>query len=283
MRLSDAAAYFDNQVCADAFNPLVTFKAQLDLFDDSKRDGTTGARRIITVADSVVMPASGAITVGNQTFLVGGDHEDVFFGSVVRRSLALQRGEAANIKTLAEAAAGTTGLATFASKIWVKDNKEVDQTSRMFPFFDIFLPSSTPGARNRVILLGGLFHLVRTIFKSAGGFTTAECNELTDTQPQTITYVDRSGQAYNAATDQTTALTAVVALALVMRFEDFYERLSSEAPKNLPGDLCLAIAKSLVAAPGTGDMWTSAAGVNYRVQTVSDDGSTSWLLHSRRA
>lgn len=283
MRLTDAAAYFDQQVCTDAFTPFGTFKAQLDLFDDSKRDGTTGARRILSVASDVVVPASGAIILGGHTFILGGDHEDVFAGSVIRRKYTMQEVETASIKTLAQAAAGLAGTATFASKIWVKDIKEVDQTSRMFPYFNVFLPSSTPAARRSVVMLGTLFYMVRATFESAGGFTTAECNELTDTQPQTVAYVDRSGQVYDPATDKVGALTTVNALALVIRFEDYYERLSTEAPKNQPGDVCLAIAKSLVTAPGTGDEWTSAAGVLYRVQAVSDDGGTSWLLHSRRA
>lgn len=283
MRLIDAASYFDQQVCTDAFTPFSTFKAQLDLFDDSKRDGTTGARRILSVASSVVVPVSGAIVLANHTFIIGGDHEDVFAGAVIRRKYAIQQAQTANIKTLAQAASGAAGTPTFASKIWVKDLREVDQTSRMFPFFDVFLPSSTPAARSRVVLMGSLFYLVRATFESAGGFTTAECNELTDTQPQTVAYVDRSGQAYDPVTDRTTALATVTGLALVMRFEDYYERLSTESLKNQPGDVCLAIAKTLVTAPGVGDEWTSAASVLYRVQAVSDDGSTSWLLHSRRA
>lgn len=283
MRLLDAAKYFDKQICYDAFDATVSFRAQLDLFDDAKRDGTTGVRRVLSVASQVVVPTSGAITLANHTFILGADHEDVFDNAVIRRKYAIQQVKPANIKTLAQAAAGSTGTATFASKIWVKDLREVDETSRMFPYFNVFLPSSTPATRASVVLLDGLFYLVRAIFESAGGFTTAECNELTGTQPQTISYVDRSGQVYDPATDSTGALTTVSALSLVMRFEDYYERLSTESPKNQSGDMCLAIAKSLVATPGVGDEWTSALGVMYRVQAVSDDGSTSWLLHSRRA
>jgi hypothetical protein len=49
MRLSTAARFFDRTLFKDAFVPTTTFRGQFDLYDDSKRDGVTVARRVLSV------------------------------------------------------------------------------------------------------------------------------------------------------------------------------------------------------------------------------------------
>ena len=103
MRLADAASFFDNQICVDAFNPDITFYGQLDLFDDNKRDGTTTVRRILSVADGVVLPASGAIALANSVYMLGNSHEDVFQNEVIRRGYSIEQSDGpASIKTFAQ-------------------------------------------------------------------------------------------------------------------------------------------------------------------------------------
>lgn len=285
MRLISAAAFFDKQLCSDAFGVASDFYAQLDLFDDNKRDGTTTVRRILSVADPVVMPASGAIILANHVYIVGNraDHEDVFANQVIRRGYAMQQSDGpASIKTIAQAAGGLAGVATFAAKVFVKELREEVQTSRMYPSWDIVVPIGTPVARNTVVVADGILYLCRESFITSGGFYNVQASQLSDTAPQTVSYTDRSGQGYDPATDTMTSTGAVSVPALAMRYEDYYLRLSSEAPKNLPGDLCLGVAKTSVPSAGVGDEWTSAAGVKYRVQAVADDNLGAWLLHSRR-
>lgn len=285
MKLSNAAKFFDKQSCYDAFDLSVDpVYGQLDLFDDSKRDGSTGLRRVFSVAADVILPASGAITIANHVFIVGGEHEDTWQNSVIRRKHVVQQAEGtAAILTLAEACAAAAGVATWASKVWIKDLKEVEQSTSLHPFYNIVFPVSVAPAKNQVVRLGGILYLTRTLYLSAGGFTTAECNELTGVQPQNITYTDKSGQAYNPVLDTYTGLAPVVAAGLLMRYEDHYVKLSSQAEKNLPGDMCLVMPRASLPSPAAGDEFTTADGTAYRVVEAYNDDATAWLLHSRLA
>jgi hypothetical protein len=283
MKLASAAAFFDKQVCYDACNPSSKFMAQLDLFDDSKRDGTTPVRRVLSVKPSVNLPTSGTVIVGNDTYIIGGRHDDLFNGAVIRSKYVMQVADGpATIYTLAQAAAGTGGTSTFAGRVWLKDLKEPEQSSGLFPYFNLYLPANSTCGPNNVMALAGKFYFVRTAFTSPGGFRACESSELLDDAIGTIAYTDRSGRTYNPATDTVAALAVVNCSAVVLRYEDSFLRNSAAAPKNEAGDVTLAVAKVLVSAPGPGDTWVKD-GVTYRVKSVNDDGGTSWLLHSSRA
>lgn len=283
MKLLNAAKYFDRQVCFDPFAVTRTFKAQLDVFDDSKRDGATPVRRVLSAAPGVVMPTSGCVQVGTDVYVLGARHEDLFNGTPIRNSYVMQLADGlAEIKTLAQVAAGTAGVKTYAGRIWVKDLKEQDQSSGLFPYFDLFLASSVTVLDAAVVTLTGKLYIVRTRYNSPAGFLAIEASELLSTAVQSVVYNPKSGSAYNPATDNVTALASVTCNAVVLRYEDSYSRNSISAAKNQAGDVTLALPKVSVTAAVAGDTW-AGSGVNFRVYTVNQDAAgTSWLLHSRR-
>ena len=73
MRLADAASYFDRVVCADAFTPFEEFKGQFDLFDDSKRDGVTVDRRVLSCSSAVTVPTRRVVLAMGEYWIVGDD------------------------------------------------------------------------------------------------------------------------------------------------------------------------------------------------------------------
>jgi hypothetical protein len=179
MRLSVAAGYFDRLVCQDAFNSSATFKGQLDVFDDSKRDGLTVARRILSTQPSVVIPARRVIVAGGETWIVGGSQSDNYNGSVLRTKYVLHRAHgAATIKSVAQVLGTAGGVNTYGSKLWVKDLKEVETSSKLSGFFNVYLPTPDAIAPGNIITLLGRQHLVRNAYLSATGFNVAECDEL---------------------------------------------------------------------------------------------------------
>ena len=281
MKLSRAANYFDQQVCEDATDSSSTFKAQLDLFDDSKRDGTTVVRRVLSVKPGTVLPASGTLKIAGRYYIVGGSHDDLFNNSAIRTKYIVQQGDPVKLKTLAQLAAGSAGTATYADKIWVKDMKEPDESSRLFPFFNVFVPAPLVISLFQVIVSGADILFVRSVYESAGGFKTLETNILDAASVAAVAYVPYSG-AYDPVTDKYTTAATINTSAVVLRYEDFFLRVYASAERMQPGDMCLAVAKSAVATPAAGDLWT-ANSITYRVLSVLDDASTSWLLHSRRA
>lgn len=273
---------FDRALCADAYVLGPSFKAQLDLFDDSKRDGGTVARRVLSVAPGVALPARGAINVHGEVFLVGGLHQDSFNGSVVRKKYVCHRADSLGmVRTLEQAILATAGTATYGARLWVKDMKEVDVSSKLNAFFNLYFAASEAIPVGSVVTLQGIMHLVRNSFVSAAGFRLAEADELPLTCLQSIVYTDKSGQAYDEANDAYGTLPPATVPVLWHRFQSGFENLRPAAEPFLPGDVTVNVSKASVAAAGTGDTFVML-GSTWRVLDVRDNGANVWMLHARR-
>lgn len=279
MRLADVAKYFDKTLCADAFTPATQFYGQLDVFDDSKRDGATVVRRVLSVASDVSIPARRVLTIDSQPWIVGQNEDDFWAGEVLRRKYVLQRADgAASIRTVAESIAGAGGTATYAAKLWVKDQKEVEQSSSMTGFFNVYLPTYESVDKGSIIVLSSRLHLVRNTFVSAGGFLVCESDELEADAVAAATYKGHS--AYDPATDTYTEGSVAVTV-LRARWQADFDYTSEASPKFVRGDELVYVRASEVAAPAAQDKVT-VDGVTYVVLAVRAEG-TSWALHLRRA
>jgi hypothetical protein len=277
VKLSKAASHFDKTVCADTANPGTTFLAQLDVFDDSKRDGPTVARRILSVDPAVSMPAGRVLTIAGEQWLVGTHQADQFRGATIRDKYILHRAlGAATVRTAAEAIASTGGTSTYAGRLWVKDIREQEASSSLTSFLNVFLPSPVAAAVGAIIGLSGKLHLVRNSYLSAAGFTVAEVDELASAVVAG-TYTPRT---YTAATDTEAAGTPVPLNLLPTRFFDDYAYATAASEKFEPGDVRALIRKVDVAAPKAKDI-LAYGGVTWRVFSVADEG-TSWGLHLRK-
>jgi hypothetical protein len=279
MRLSVAARYFDKTLCADAFALGTTFFGQLDVFDDSKRDGATVVRRVLSVAPTVVLPARRVLTIGAEQWLVGQNEDDSFAGAVLRRKYILQRADGvASIRTFGQAIAGAGGTDTYGAKLWVKDMKEIEVSSKLSGFFNIYLPSPETVAAGSVISLGGRLHVVRNTFKSSGGFLVTEGDELDAAAVLAGTYHGVTG--YAPATDVVTAGATAVTL-LRIRYQDDYEYANEAEPKFVVGDIKAYVRKSQIATARAKDKVDLSA-LSWLVESVSDENDC-WGLHLRRA
>ena len=276
MRLADAAAHFDNTLCADAFAPTTQFYGQLDLYDDSRRDGSTVVRRILSVAPSVAIPARRALTIDGEQWLVGGFQADSFAGSAVRHKYVLHRADgAATIQSVAQALS-TGGTPTYGAKLWVKDFKEVDVSSKLFAFVNIYLPTPETVVEGQLIALGGRLHFVRNTFVSAAGFLVAESDELASDALTTGSYAVAT---YAPATDTNTLAAGVAVNVLQTRYQDDYRYQNQVEPRFKEGDIKAFVTKAAIATAKSGDQLTIGA-TAWLVHSVLDEG-TSWGLHLR--
>lgn len=282
MRLADAASFFDKVVCQDAYNgAAATFLAQLDLFDDSKRDGATVARRVLSVSPSVTLPARGAVTAHGDVYVLGGEHKDSFKGNVVRRKFVAHRAEGLGaIKTLEQAILGSAGTPAYGARVWVKDMKQVDTSSELRALFDLYFAAGEPLAVGAVVSLDGRLHLVRNTYLSTAGFRLGEADELPDTTLASIAYT-RSGGSYDAVNDVIGSSAPVTVPALWHKFQTAFEYLRPSAETFRPGDITVNVSKAGVAAAGAGDTLT-LLGDTWRVVDVRDNGANVWMLHCRR-
>lgn len=283
MRLKDAARYFDRIVCQDAYSAGSTFLAQLDLFDDAKRDGATVARRVLSVADDVTLPARGAVKVHDDYYVVGGSHKDSFNGAVVRNKFVVHKADAlATVKTMDQTLRSLTGTSAYAARLWVKDMKEIEVSSKLSAFYNLYFSASETVTLGSVVTIGSALHLVRGVFISAAGFRVCEADELPAGALTTATYTDKSGQAYDSTTDTMGALTPGSVAVLWHRYQAGFERYQASAEPFAEGDITLSVSKTAVATAGAGDTFTMAS-VSWRVIGVRDDGLGAWILHCRRA
>lgn len=282
MRLSVAARWFDKTVCADAYNARATFKGQLNLFDDSMRDGATVVRRVLSVDDSVVIPARGAVTIHGDTYIVGANHPDSFAGEVIRRKYVLHRADGlAGARTADQALRGLAGTDLYGARIWVKDMKEIETSSRLASFLDIYVAPSETVTPGTFVTLAGRWHLVRNTFKGPSGFLVCESDELPLECLASGTYTARSGGAYDPSSDTVTGAAPATVNLLVHRWQDdfFYHRAS--AAKYVQGDVVARVSKANIATAVPGDSFTFA-GATHRVISTLDDGLNAWTLHARR-
>jgi hypothetical protein len=277
MRLANAASYFDHTPCQDAFNPATVIYGQLDLFDDSRRDGATVVRRILSVKPGTLIPARRVLTVHGEPWIVGGHEVDSFGGSVIRDKHVLHRGEACTVQTIAQALT-TGGTATYGGKLWVKDFKEQEVSSKLEGFFNIYLPSSEALVEGNVIALAGRVHLVRNSFPSVAGFLVAEVNELPAGAIVSASYVART---LDPVADSLSSGTPVTLNVLQMRYQDHYAYSTEAAEKYALGDVSAFVAKTDVASAKINDKVT-IAGTDWIVLAVAD-ASNAWELHVRRA
>jgi hypothetical protein len=278
MRLVAAARHFDRTLCQDAFAPGTQFYAQLDVYDDSKRDGATVVRRVLSVASGVSIPARRVLTVLGEQWIVGANQDDHYRGVLLRRKYVVQRASAASIQTIAQAL-GTAGtVSTYASKLWVKDLKEVDISSKLAGFFNIYLPTYETVAAGTLVTVSGRLHIVRNFFVSAAGFLVAEADELALTALTVGTYTP---QTYTPATDERAAGTPVALNVLRLRFQDQFAYANQAEPKYEEGDFRAIIRKADVASAKTNDLLT-LGGEPYEILAVSNEGDC-WGLHLRHA
>jgi hypothetical protein len=276
MNLASAASYFDDVLCVDPFNPHIRFRGQLDLFDDSKRDGATVDRRVLSVAPAVLMPARRVLTIHGDKWLIGDKADDSFRGSVIRSKYIIHKAQGpCTIGTPAQILS-TGGVSSYGAKIWIKDAKLLEISSKLTSFFNIYLAPVEEASAGMVVQLTGRLHLIRNSFLSAAGFLVAEGDELEQAAIQPATLYARG---YDPVTEARAEAAPLALNVLRFRFQDNYAYTSESAEKFAAGDIRAMIAKS-AATPKVGDRLTLADGDWYPVSVASE--GTSWNLHLRR-
>jgi hypothetical protein len=281
MRLVDAAAYFDRTVCTDAYTLGSPFNGQLNVFDDSARDGTTVLRRVLSVADGTPIPARRAIQAHGQFYIIGADHIDSFNGAVIRRKYVCHRADGLAVAASADQALrALAGTSMYAGRVWVKDMKELETSSRLSAFMSIFVASTETVGVGDFVSLSGRWHLVRNVFLGAAGFLTLESDQLAADCLGTAAYSARAGNVYDAVNDVIDGATATVPVMVHRWQDDFFYRLMTSAKFEV-GDVVARVSKTNVPTALAGDTFVFA-GDHYNVVSVRDDGRGAWTLHARR-
>lgn len=181
MKLSKVAKYFNNTKFYDAYSGLELGVGQLDVFDDSKRDGLTAQRRVFEVTPGTQLPPRLAISFHGLHWLVGVTEIDAFKGKLIREKHVLhQAEELAQVRTLVQTLQDETPLEAYAARVWVKTSSEVEISSRKFNQLNIFFSRAESIQPDSLIWMAGKLHTVMEVYPAAAGHLVAMAEELDD-------------------------------------------------------------------------------------------------------
>lgn len=284
MDIFGAATYFDGLSVLDAYSNAYLFTAQMDQYDATERDSMTGFRRSCS-AGAVVLPARGVVSISSGVFLAGRTVKDYFQSSVIREHLLLHPSDGLFTKGAAKAflEGYSLGLTTFYGALALrKERKEEGESSQLFNLYNIYMAKVEACTRDQIVQSpnGGLFR-VASVELQTGGYKTLFVAELEDGALLDVVYTPASG-GYNPVTDTTVAGTAVLAPALLEKYQTNYRYMTAAAAKYLNGDMVLTLNTVNITTPAANDR-VVANGVAYQVLEKQPDGSGCWELHIRPA
>lgn len=263
MKLSDAASYFDRLNFFDAYSGTKLFKGQFDLFDGSKRDGITDERRTFSAKASITMPTRGAVIVNGQPFIVGGPNPDFFDDSAIRVGYVISKVDGmATVRSLSQAIDAAGGTMAYAARSFLKEAREISESANVYPIYELVFAVGETLAPTNVVGLAGRHYLVRSVYTGQSGFLKALVDEMPE--PVVISGV-WAAQSLDPVTEIVTPTNTTVS-ALLVRWQSGFEFLTAASMRYTPGDE-IAIVKSTVGSPATGDLFT-IGGVARRILAV---------------
>lgn len=282
MELADIAASFDNESFSDAYLPeQPCFLGQTDVYDGSKRDGSTVVRRVLSVAPGIEMPARLAIhsIPGGINYIVGLKIYDAFQGALVREKYILQRStHSAVIRTTAEVLADSGGTTAKAGLLWLKNAKDERISSESTPVYNIYFTLSETIVPGNIVDLDGQLYRVKVVTLPASGFKIAECFEFEYSAAE-ITYTSGSTTKDIASDSYLLGLPALIQ-GLRERFLSFYDNPDAGRVKFETGDEVMSVLKTDVVTPNLNDEITLGVDA-WRPLDIRDVGD-AWALHIRR-
>jgi len=129
MQLAKVASYFDTVIASDQYHLPNRIRGQLDLYDDSKREGSTVLRRVFSCTAQTCIPPRRTIAFANKVWLVGNNHPDMFCNGIIREKYVLQEAKfCTRIQTAADVLTDK-GYPLWCDRSWIADVKELSGTS----------------------------------------------------------------------------------------------------------------------------------------------------------
>ena len=276
MRLNRAASFFDRLVCRDAYGT-ASFKAQLNLFDDSTRDGLGSVRRVLSTAPAIMMPARRAIATEGKVWLVGESHPDYFTNGTIRNKYTLHQADAlVSLMTFSEALAGSAGYSLYAARAWVKAAKQVEVSSELFNTFELFVAATESLPDLCVVQVGGDLLLAQDPYPTEGGFLAAHAVHL----PEPLATASLHRRTYQPVTDTWGEVVSSLPV-LRMRWQEHFRYFARYSTPYAAGDQQIIVRKADAPLVGPSDTLTLAS-QTYTVVVAYDEGDV-WSIHGRPA
>lgn len=278
MDLRIASTWFDDTVFQDAYDPSVTFYAQVEPLDYYKIDGAAVKRRVMSTAHNVHVPPRRTIKLDDQVYLVGDDAVDHFQGEVVRNRYVMAGADhLATVYSIEGFLTSAPKESVWASVVFNKLTTDERVSSAPVPEFQIYFGPLESVAAHSVIDTGDALYWVMTVVKALSGLLAATAVRIEDQAPITVQY---STWTYDPVTDSK-SLTQRTSQALMLRWAQDFDYVDEGTPKYVHGDRMLIVLNAGHQVPKAGDVVTVGADT-WKVVNTKAEGGTS-RLHVRRA
>ena len=246
MTLAQASSYFDRTPVTDPYTGSLLFHAQIEPFEDSKRDAYSAYRRVLSTSPAVSIPAHRVVDLLGQRWIVGQGEPDGMQHLHRRKYVLSPVDTELSVSSMNQFVSGVTGYKLFASVHWLKDVKQESVSSEHPQSFEVFLPSMvTP----RQILWGASgAYLVLSPRMMPSGFVAALCLKLETPveQARLVTRVyDPVAGGYTVANPAGTPVNA-----LRVRWQSLFENSSASDRKYENGDVSVVLPTGTLVPPG---------------------------------
>lgn len=276
MRLHDVANVFNNLPMYDAYTNRLLGKGQLDPWAGNLRDGVMGERRTLSLSPAELIPARRVVACASARFILGHGSSDDFRGTIIRTGyIAHEATYPSQVRTIEQVCLGQPGFTAWAGQVAVRDVGAPAESSKLVSETALHFAVGEPITENLLVTFNGRLNVVRATDFGAAGTLIATCEQIA---LPNVESAQLATGAWDAVADQLSG--ALVTVTVVrMRWQSLFRYSAAGAPKFQPGDIQVAIAKS-VATPVPGATLSLSDG-HWLVESVVGEGSV-WLCRATR-
>lgn len=270
INLAQASTYFDRTPVYDTVTGRLIFRAQIEPFDDSRRDANSAYRRVLSVKAGTVVPRE--VNVLGTVWLVGAGETDAM-ESVHRQKYVIAQAKAQfQVSTLAQYLEGERSALCWAAPYWSKDAKQTETSSTYPQMFDVYL--STEVAAQSVLWDADDAYLVVSPRPMPSGLMSAHSLKLEHRREQ----ANLSKRVYSPSAGGYVSEQVSSVPTLQVRWQSLFEYGSQMDERYQEGDASFV----LPAACGVDTACTlQASGRLWQVLSV-DDVPGAAIAHCRR-
>lgn len=280
MRLKNAARYYDTCPVYDAYSGSLLFKIQTSTFLESAAEGSTAARRVISLDASLNIPAHNCILALDQLWVVGASNPDEWNGTQIRKAYWTKRvTDSFTLLTPGQAALAAAGTTLFGSKQYLKDTVNSTTDSELDPMWDIAISSNSIASRGYFLKSANTLYRIRVAYNDLDGFLTCQSDEV----DQKVVYASIASTArYNPVTDKYSP-TIVTTTSILLDYMKSYVKTTATGTPPVAGDMSMIVAKAAVVVSVGQDITIQETRYkgSWRVLAVTEEHD-SLNLHIRR-
>lgn len=270
INLAQASTYFDRTPVYDTTTGRLIFRAQIEPFDDSRRDANSAYRRVLAVKAGIEVPPE--INVLGSVWLVGAGETDAM-EQVHRQKYVIAQAKAhLKVSSLGQYLNGDYGAMLWAAPYWSKDAKQMEVSSVYPQMFDVYL--STRVAAQTILWDADTGYLVVSPRQTPSGLLAAHSLKLEHAREQAILRKRFYSPSAGAYVDE--QLTSVPTLQV--RWQSLFEYGSQMDERYQEGDATFVLP---IDCGADTSCTLQAGGRLWQVLSV-DEASGAAIAHCRR-